>query len=208
MANNLTNLIDKQRIAFGLVSIIEAMQTIGATNTLLDPFSLLVSRTVKIGAGNTFYPNVSIIALEEGVIEIGDRNTFFPGCYFLANPGSILVGSENEFGDGGFAAKANMPGSRIEIGNTGRYTGGPQVLGHTKLGSGSQVIGPVTVQDCVLHDGESYRGQNPDQRAALLKGSGLARGIVLGRGEVIQGQGNFDQAQVMRQAAFHQRPKA
>lgn len=197
---------DQQRREHGFMSLQEVVSIIGATNVVLDPFSLLISRRAKIGTGNIFYQNVVLMVSEEGTLEIGGHNVFFPSCFLSAGPGAISIGSNNEFGDGGFAAKANIPGARIEIGNDGRYTGGPQLLGKTSLGSGTQVIGAVTVQDCSLEGGESYRGQEPDNRGALLKGHGLARGIELRRGEVIQNQGLFDATEIRKQSSFHRKP--
>ncbi|HEX5115227.1 MAG TPA: hypothetical protein VFW65_08515 [Pseudonocardiaceae bacterium] len=46
----------------------------------------------------------------------------------------------------------------------GRYLSGAQVVGRSTLGGGSQILGPIAVQDCTLAAGGSYREANPDDR--------------------------------------------
>jgi hypothetical protein len=55
----------------------------------------------------------------------------------------------------------------------------------------------------MLGAGESYLHPDPDLRGAVLKGAGLARGLRVGRGEVISRRENFEQADIERQVAYH-----
>ena len=111
-------------------------------NQIYDPFSLLINSRVQIGRGNIFFPSVQLECHDPGQLVVGNSNTFFSNCRVVADPGLVMIGNGNQFGEGGCIIKANRPGSRIEIGNNGRFTAGVWVLGKTMLGTGSQVIGP------------------------------------------------------------------
>jgi acetyltransferase-like isoleucine patch superfamily enzyme len=101
--------IDAQRTSRGFMSVTELLEKLSSEkNVVLDPFSVLVSRDVKIGNGNILYPNVIIETQNEGTISVGNNNVFFPGALLLANHGRIIIGDGNEFGDGGVSIKANM----------------------------------------------------------------------------------------------------
>jgi hypothetical protein len=193
--------LDQVRADQGYLTLAEALALVDRGNAVLDPFSLLIGRDVAIGTGNVFYPNVTIGG--DGAIAIGERNTFHSGTALLAAGGHILVGSRNQFGEGGFVAKADRPGASIEIGDGGRYLGGAAVYGAAQLGSGSQILGPVAVQDCILAAGGSYEEPDPDARGAVLKGVGRARHLTLATGQVIQGNGVFDAADIRWQSFYH-----
>lgn len=180
---------------------------LGKQNTILDS-SVLISKNATIGKGNTFYPNVVIECQGDGKITIGDNNTFYPGTYLLSSAGAIEIGSGNEFGPAGLTIKANMPDASIVIGNTGRYCDGASIMGKTNLGSGSQVLGNITIQSCILAGGGTHQEPDPDKRAAVLKGFGLARGITLEEGRVINGAGKFADAPVEWQHDYHPKPQA
>lgn len=198
--------IDAQRTARGFMSVANTLALFNATqNTVLDPFSVLLSKDVAIGSGNIFYPNVIIETRSGGTITIGSDNIFYPGALLIADQGAISIGDGNEFGDGGVSIKANMPDSFIEIGSRGRYMNGPEIMGRCTLESGSQIIGTIRVQNCRLGAGDSYREPDPDTRAGLLKGFGVARNLTVLQGEVINGQGTFEQSGVERQVAYHPR---
>jgi hypothetical protein len=92
------------------------------------------------------------------------------------------------------------------IGDEGRYLGGAAVYGETDLGSGSQLLGLITVENCRLAPGASFRDPDPDRRGALLKGQGVARDIELAAGQVILGSGIFRVEDARPQSDFH--PKA
>jgi hypothetical protein len=173
--------LDRIRAGRGFLSIAETLALADSGNVVLDPFSLLVSRGVRIGSDNVFYPGVTLIC------ETG---------------GTIVIGSHNQFGEGGFTARAEG-GASIGIGDGGRYMLGASVTGPAQLGSGSQILGAIAVQDCVLGAGGTFRDPDPDARGAVLKGVGRARGLRLARGQVIQGDGVFDIANLKPQSSYH-----
>lgn len=195
--------LDRQRREQGYLTVSEVFALIEAGTIILDPFSLLLGRHVRIGHGNVFYPTVSIWCDEASEITIADGNTFHIGAVLHASLGRIVVGTGNELGESGFIAKANRSGAAIEIGDHGRYLGGASVYGVTRLGSGSQILGAISVENCTLAAGASYTDPDPDMRGAVLKGCGVARGLTLKRGEVIQGNGVFTPGAIKPQSFFH-----
>jgi hypothetical protein len=194
--------IDAHRRQRGFLSVATMLEVYDGS-IFLDPLSILISEGVEIGQGNIIYPNVIIECRNQGAIFIGSSNLFYPGTLLLADQGKIIIGSDNEFGDGGLRIKANMPDSFISVGNEGRYMNGPEIMGKCVLGSGTQILGAITVQHCILAEGESYRNSNPDLRGGLLKGYGLARNLEVKQGEVINGHGSFEQTRIERQAGYH-----
>ena len=196
--------IDRQRTSQGYRAVSELLDWLEAShNIALDPFSLLISREVELGSGNRFYPNVVLEAKNGGRIAIGSGNTFFPAARLLADQGRIRLGDGNEIGEGGIQLKALAPGALIEIGSEGRYMNGAEVTANCRFGSGTQIIGAIRVQNCVLDAGGSYRDPDPDTRGAVLKGVGVARNLTVRQGEVINGLGRFEQENVERQTAYH-----
>ncbi|MEH6631500.1 MAG: hypothetical protein V7776_11755 [Halopseudomonas aestusnigri] len=197
---NLHSDIDAQRQNNGFLSISDTMKLTQTGNTVFDPFSTLISIHAKIGTDNVFYPNVTVRADQPEVVRIGNSNTFYPMTYIEASGpdsdsfqnaapekgcGIIEIGNGNQFGpEGGVTIKANTPDTRIEIGDNGRYLSGPIILGNSSFGDGSQILGPITVQNCVLEPGEPYTGQDPDLRAAVIKGHGLIRNQTIHTGKV------------------------
>lgn len=195
--------INSQRAVRNCLSLQETLDLTNQGNIVVDPFSTLLSKNAIIGENNIFYPNVIIEADSSGSIEIKNNNIFYPQTFMTAGKdGHIYVGSENHF-EGGVAIKANMQGSQIVFGNNGRYLNGVQFIGICNLESGSQVIGNITVQNCILEKGETYLHRNPDLRGGLLKGFGLARNLVIGKGKVIDGLGKFDIIDIQDQSFFH-----
>ncbi len=190
----------------GFLSPEELVETVGAQNDILDPYSVLVSSTVTIGTGNILYPNVVIRSDDGAEVHVGNDNVFYPGTYLFGNDGKIVIGSDNEFGVGGCTVRANMPNAAIVIGDGGRYSGGVDIMGATTLGSGSQVLGAITVQSCELAPGGTFSEPDPDERAAVLKGMGQARGITLQKGQVVNGLGDFADSKIEWQRDYH--PKA
>ncbi len=195
--------IDQQRAAQGFRGVSDLLNLVDQGNTILDPFSVLISISVILGENNLFFPNVIVQAKDGGELSVGDGNVFYPNTLILAEKGKVSIGNENQFGDGGCSIKANMPDAEIHIGDHGRYINGAQIIGKTTLGSGSQVIGPVTVQNCTLEEGGDYRSSDADLRAGLLKGSGLARGITVPQGKVLNGSGTFKQEDMEDQSKYH-----
>lgn len=199
--------IDRARARLGFLSI-EDVFRLSERNHILDPYSVLISRGAVIGDENVLYSNVVLQHTGEGGLQVGSRNVFFPGFLALAHDGEIKIGDDNQFGDGSISLKANVLGSRIVVGNGGRYMNGVTVVGRTILGSGSQVLGgPITIQDCLLEAGDSFAGMDPDGRAGVIKGCGVARSLRVGRGEVINGPGGaLSNAMIERQLSYHPRP--
>lgn len=206
MNKQLIDAINAHRQNKGFLTIEEVIALGDRDNVVLDPFSTLISASCTIGKGNTFYPSLIIECINNGMLEIKDGNTFYPGCLLLADQGKLVIGNGNQFGDGGCTIKANRSDALIRIGDRGRYVNGPTILGKTILGSGSQVIGTATVHDCVLEDGLDFSAQNPDEQGAVLKGYGLARNLKVGKGQVINGQGKFEQQNIEQQSAYHPKP--
>jgi acetyltransferase-like isoleucine patch superfamily enzyme len=196
---------DRIRADYGFFTPDELVERFGETNIFYDLGSVLISRDVRIGEDNTFYPNV-VIETDTSTVGIGDQNAFYPGTFMLAEKGPITIGSRNIFGDGGCRIKTNAPQAEIIIGDDGRYTDGATILGRTSLGNGSQVLGNIQVINCVLEGGESWIDADPDLRAAVLKGYGKALGIELGVGHVMNGAGDFAQAAVELQRSYHPKP--
>jgi hypothetical protein len=195
--------LDDLRRSQNLLTIDEVIRLIDGGNRIYDPFSVLISARARLGSGNTLFPCVFLLCEEAGELSIGDGNIFHANTLVEASLGSIAIGSGNQFGEGGFTAKANRPGARIQIGDKGRYQNGASIYGETELGSGSQLLGAITVESCRLEAGDCFRDPDPDLRAGLLKGSGVARNITVPRGKVIVGAGGFSAEKMLPQSDFH-----
>ncbi|MEN3929968.1 AraC family transcriptional regulator [Microvirga sp. W0021] len=198
--------LDEIRRQNGLMMISEIEELVARGNIIFDPFSVLISSSVEIGSGNTIFPCVSLICRNDGILTIGDDNTFFSNTQIEALTGPIQIGSHNLIGEGGFTAKTNRPDAEILIGDYGRYQNGVSVFGNTILGSGSQLLGALTADSCRLESGQSFREPDPDLRAGLLKGHGIARGLSVPVGHVIVGDGRFSSDNLELQTVYH--PKA
>ena len=199
--------MDKTRRALGLLEIEAVLDLAERGNVIFDPFSTLIAKNACIGTQNVFYPGVTILCSPSGELMIGDGNTFHAGTWLAAETGTVTIGSGNLLGEGGgFTAKANRAGARIVIGDHGRYQGGASVFGETTLGSGSQLLGMITVDSCHLAPGGSFRDPDPDTRGALLKGQGTARNLRLETGQVIAVNGVFQIDDVKPQSFFHPKP--
>ncbi len=198
----MTTTINDVRQRDGFLTIEETL-SLCDRNTIYDPFSTLISRHAHIGSGNILYPCTTIRCCQDSRCEIGDQNIFYSITMIDACGGAISIGNSNTFGDGGFTAKADRPGAKITIGNRGRYASGASVYGVSHLGTGSQILGQISVIDCFLADGEDFTHHDPDERAGVLKGHGPARKLRIGVGEVIFGRSTFEQANIQRQTDFH-----
>lgn len=196
--------LDATRLHMGFLTPAQLMERVGASNFVLDPFSVIISSLVEFGTGNTFYPN-TILHAESGELRIGDDNVFLPGAFLHTAGGSLSIGHGNQLGEGGVTLRANHPDARIVVDNQCRLVNGAALFGVTRLGRGAQVIGPIVVQHCELEDGESFQHPDPDLRGGVLKGSGTARGLRVSRGYVLNAQGDFGTVAVERQGAYHTR---
>jgi carbonic anhydrase/acetyltransferase-like protein (isoleucine patch superfamily) len=172
---------------------------------VLDPFSTLISAGVVIGQDTVIYPGVVIQRDGASRLVLGGENVLYPGTFLLAERGgSLLIGDACELGPGVVQVKANLPESDIKLGSGVRLLNGCELTGQSELGDGCQIIGPVQAQSVRLAGGlGGYGWPEPDERGALLKGSGLARNIVLNRGEVASCQPSFADVEVVRQSRFH-----
>jgi hypothetical protein len=190
----------------GFLSVEQLLALHGVENEILDPFSTLVGTAARIGTSNVLYPGVVVECSPGSELMLGSGNRLYPGTLLLAsNGGQVTIGDHNQFGDGGCRVKANRSDVVIVIGGGGRFLGGAEIVGSSYLGNGAQVIGPITAQDCTLEDGGSFGDADPDRRGGVLKGAGLARGIRLGPGDVVNATGSFTGAPIERQAAYHPR---
>lgn len=195
---------DEQRIALGWRTVVEVLELAEAGSVVLDPYSLLIGREVKLGRHNVFYPNVVIECDTESRISLGDTNTFLPGAWLSAtNQGEIQLGHRNRIGEGGARITVDRPGAAIRIGHRTRVVGGAAISGPAVLGDGSQVIGQVAVQAIDLAAGSDWTYADPDGRGGVLKGFGRGRNLTVGRGEVLNGQGDFANAPLERQRTYH-----
>ena len=98
---------------------------------------------------------------------------------------------------------ADGPTAHVDVGDRARLMNGPELVGASVVGAGAQIIGPIRAQSVRLGAGGDHREPDPDLRGGVLKGVGLARGIRVGRGEVVNGLGSFADAPVERQRAYH-----
>ncbi|MTH95631.1 AraC family transcriptional regulator [Roseibium sp. RKSG952] len=194
--------IDAARIACGFLTVRETLEVLEG-NLVLDPFSTLVSASVGFGRNNVIYPGVTLRASGAAAIVFADENTLHAGTLIEASHGDVTIGSNNQFGEGGFTAKANRDGARIQIGSNGRYLNNPSVFGACCLGDGTQILGNITVDSCSLGDGGSFMEPDPDLRGGLLKGSGVARNLCIPKGKVIVGNGTISEDNLLPQSHFH-----
>jgi UDP-3-O-[3-hydroxymyristoyl] glucosamine N-acyltransferase len=170
------------------------------TNTIFDPFSILISKSVVIGNGNIIYPNV-VIRNITGHIEIGNSNQLFAGLNIVCENGKIRIGNENELGENGVEIRS-IDGT-ISITNQCRINKGAQILDECVLENGSQILGNIKVRKCRLGSGTSYKGKDPNNRGAVLKGYGYAKGLSVEVGHVIFGKGDFNQDMIELQKKYH-----
>jgi hypothetical protein len=196
------------RQAAGLLTPLELIALGDRGVRVFDPFSTLVSQGVVLGDGCILYPNTQLLSEEGRSLTVGPDNIFYPGCWLRAEAGDISIGSGNQFGEGGFTAVANRSGASLQFGSRGRFQRGAAVYAAAVIGDGCQILGPVAVQDCELAGGGDFRHPEPDERGAVLKGVGTARGLRLRQGEVIAGAGIFRPEDLKNQSFYHPKPAA
>lgn len=196
---------DARRSQLGFLTVSQVDHLSDAGVRVLDPFSTLISAGVEIGEETVIYPGVVIQRDAESTLTLGSRNVLFPGTFLLAERGgSLVIGNGCELGPGLVQVKANRPESEIRMGDGVRLLNGCELTGRSVLGDGCQIIGPVLAQSVRLGGGRGgHAWPSPDERGALLKGAGLARDIVLERGEVASCQSSFADTEVVRQTSFH-----
>jgi carbonic anhydrase/acetyltransferase-like protein (isoleucine patch superfamily) len=196
---------DEHRSALGFLSVSETDALADGGVRILDAYSTLVSRGAQIGPDTIVYPGVVIQRDATSWLTLGSGNVLYPGCLLLAERGGHLtIGDNCELGPGGVQVKANAPDAEIIVGDGVRLLNGAELTGRSRLGNGAQIIGQVSAQSVHLAGGfGGYAWPDPDDRGALLKGAGLARGISLARGEVVSCQPSFGDTDVERQARYH-----
>ncbi|HEY3003588.1 MAG TPA: hypothetical protein VGJ44_14675 [Kribbellaceae bacterium] len=196
----------REQLGFLTVQATAALAAHGVK--ILDPHSTLVSARAELAAEVLLYPNVLVRCDAESRITIGAGSVLYPGTVLIAEGGGeIGIGVRCQLGPGGAQVKANQAGARIRLGDGVRLVNGAEVVGTSDLGDGSLVLGPVSAQSVRLGGGLGGNDwPEPDERGAVLKGSGLARGIELERGQVLNLTPSFADAPVEWQSAYHSRP--
>jgi carbonic anhydrase/acetyltransferase-like protein (isoleucine patch superfamily) len=179
---------------------IEEVVVLAETNTIFDPFSVLIGVKVKIGIGNCIYPNVTLEPTD-GAIAIGDNNTLHSGLRIVAKSGEVRIGSSNWIGEN--QALIQCAKTKIHITDFSRIMNGAIILDDCYLGKGSQVVGNIKMTKCYLGDGESFLEKNPNLRGGVLKGFGMARDVRVNAGSVINGQGTFNISMIEMQETYH-----
>ena len=199
-------LTDAARLQLGFLSL-EATVALARRDILIpDPASVLVSPSAKMGKGVILWPGVIVDCSPTSGVHIDHGTALFPGTRIVASGGTVSIGFGVEIGEeGGFTIKAEA-GAVIEIGDGARLLGGGSLTMSNRIGRGAQVLGPIRCRDCRLGDGGDYRHPQPDERGGVLKGSGVAHGVQVDQGHVIQAFGLFSEGIVRRQSYFH--PKA
>lgn len=194
----------RERLGYLRIEALMALRADG--NLILDPYSTLVSVRAVIGSGNVLMPGITLTCAPGAELVIGDGNMLHQGTLIAVDTGAVRIGAGNLLGEAGLTIRANRADALIEIGDHGRYQSGVTLIGRCKLGSGSQILGPIAVDSCELGAGGSFREPDPDLRGGVLKGFGVARGLRVPQGQVIQGHGVFDAQDIKLQTFFH--PKA
>jgi hypothetical protein len=152
------------------------------------------------------WPGTILQILGAGTLAVGSGAVLFPGTRIVADGGAIGIGAGTEIGEeGGFTIKA-MAGETTEVGDGARLLGAGSLGLSNRIGRGAQILGPIRCQSCALGDGDTYRDPDPDRRGGVLKGSGVARGITVPQGQVIQAFGLFAEAPLRPQSYFHPKP--
>lgn len=204
--NDVRLMLDSARRSMGFLELSEIAALCERGVMMPDPTSVLVSSGVRVEAGAILWPQVILQSAAGGTLTIGANTILFPGTRIVADGGTVAIGTGAEIGEeGGFTIKAET-GAVIEIGHGARLLGGGSLAGPNTIGAGAQILGTIRCQNCRLGDGDSYRHPEPDERGGVLKGSGIARGIEVPTGHVIQAFGLFAEAPLRRQSFFH--PKA
>jgi hypothetical protein len=197
---------DDHRRSLGYLTVAETVGLAGEGVCVLDPASTLVATNAVIAPGAVLYPTVVVRCDAASRVSIGGDTVLWPGTVLIAQQGGeITVGESCELGPGGVQLKANTAGSSIRLGRGARLLNGCEVVGVSSIGDGCQLLGAIAAQSVRLEGGRGYAWPEPDERGALLKGSGLARGITLARGQVMNLQPSFADTTVETQDSYHPR---
>jgi carbonic anhydrase/acetyltransferase-like protein (isoleucine patch superfamily) len=196
---------DDHRAGLGFLTVSETTALAARDVRVLDPHSTLVSSHAALAEGVLLYPNVLVQCDAGSRITVGVGTVLYPGTVLIASDGGeIVIGVGCQLGPGGAQVKANQPGARIRLGDGARLFNGCEVVGVSELGVGAQIFGTVSAQSVRLGAGlGGHDWPEPDERGAVLKGSGLARGIELERGQVVNLTRSFADAPVENQSVYH-----
>ncbi|MFF7586881.1 GNAT family N-acetyltransferase [Kitasatospora purpeofusca] len=177
--------LDRLRRDRGLLTPAELLDLAEHGVTVLDPFSVIVSRRVEIGPDNVLHPGVVIECDERSHCALGPGNVLYGGTRISATDGgSITVGARSLIGDGGTRILAGAHES-ITIGDGVRLMDGAEVLGDSLLGHGSQILGRISARSVELGAGLPYTHPDPDGRGGVLTGTGRVAGVLVGTGEAL-----------------------
>ncbi|MFJ9441712.1 hypothetical protein ACIRRH_07550 [Kitasatospora sp. NPDC101235] len=195
--------LDRIRHQRGLLTPGELMLLADQDVVVLDPFSALVSRRVTLQAGTVLYPGVTIECDADSSCTLGPGAVLHGGTRVVATGGGrIAIGRRAQIGEGGAVIKAGA-GETVELGDEVRITNGAELAGGCRLGTGAQILGPISARAVELAAGRPHTHPDPDGRGGVLKGHGRARGIRVGVGEVVNGNGDFATAPLERQRTYH-----
>jgi hypothetical protein len=195
---------DTHRVALGFLTVEQTAGLGAAGIRVLDPGSTLVAARARLGDGTVLYPGVVLECDETSTIQLGRGAVLYPGCVLRAlDDGSISTAAGVELGPGGVRLLAR--GTAIQLGPRVRLLDGCSLEGPSWLGDGAQVIGAVTARRIRLASGGAHDDPDPEERGAVLEGTGLAEGIELPRGAVRSLGRSFADAPAERQRA-HQPP--
>ncbi len=197
---------DDARQALGFMTVGET-EALGERGIVVpDPNSVLVSARVELASGIVLWPGI-VLQLANGRLAIGAGTQCYPGTRVVVEGGSVVIGRDCEIGEeGGFTVKADI-GRIIAIADGARLLGGGSLSGSNHVGAGGQILGGIRCRDCHLGDGGDHREPDPGLRGGVLKGFGVARGLNVPRGHVIQGFGDFAEAPLRHQTFFHPEAK-
>ena len=198
---------DRARLAAGFLSLADTAALAERGVTVFDPHSTLIAAAAQLAQGVVLWPGV-IIEIGSGTVAIGAGTVLFPGTRIVAAAGAVAIGERAEIGaEGGFTILAETAACRSTVGDAARLLGGGSLARVNAIGRGAQILGPIRVQDCRLADGLGPREPDPDRRGGVLKGAGVARGLAVPQGHVVQAFGLIAEAPLRKQSFFHPPPR-
>lgn len=172
---------------------------------ILAPTATWISKGVSLGRGVVVYPNVVVTADREGAVSVGARSVLWPESLIVASDGGrVTIGEDCVLGPGGARLLANVKGAEIVLASEARVRNGAEVVGSSYLGVGAHVFGALSAQNVHLEDG---RGGNSwpvaNERGPVIKGTGVARGLRLERGQVVNGYQDLTTLPPEDQSVYH-----
>jgi acetyltransferase-like isoleucine patch superfamily enzyme len=194
--------LDAARDAEGFLGVDALIALAQSGVRVFDPYSALISKAVVFAGACRIEPCVCLATKHGGTISIGDGAEIAAGARAEAFGGRIVVGPSVDIGrEGGFTLLAHD--ADLDIGARARLAGGGSVSAGCRIGAGAQIVGRIQARAVELAGGASYADPDPDRRGGVLKGFGVAHGVRVGLGEVIQAFGDFRTAPLRRQRDFH-----